>query len=195
MSRSTPRMFQLDLDSAYVEAEQWYLVVLRSKDQESELMLFDQSFQKIDGTEEGPLFLGQNSDFDPFYERRRGQEEIEIYLGMNSNERSAGIEGSIRQVQLLGTYLNSIQKIKNAAFTQLLKEVEPSLFFQTTLFNTTVGLLDSASQVQGSIISSTKMSGGVTPKIDLKSQFFCWVQAEEQYIEYFTFDSRSAFEV
>lgn len=39
------------------------------------------------------------------------------------------------------------------------------------------------------------MTGGVTPKIDMGSQFFCWIQAEEQYVEYFRYDSRTDFKI
>ena len=80
-------------------------------------MLFDQSFTNTADSEEGPLFQGANRDFEPFYEKRSGTTSIDIYVGINSNERSAGIEGSVRQVQILGTYLSSVQMIKNAAFT------------------------------------------------------------------------------
>ena len=117
-------------------------------------MLFDQSFNDTYNSGEGPLFEKTNSDFNPYYENRNAPPTIDIYIGLKDNERSAGFEGSIRQVQMIGTYLDSIQKIKNAAFTYLLHAVEPSLFFQTTLFNTTSGLLDSVSEIMGSTLGS-----------------------------------------
>ena len=56
-------------------------------------------------------------------------------------------------------------------------------------------MTDSVSQTKGTIVSKNLMTEGVTPKIDMGSQFFCWIQAEEQYVEYFPFDSRSDFKI
>ena len=88
-------MFQITLDYETLLVDQWYLLVLRQRDQEAELMLYDQTFNVTD-YQEGPLFEGTNEDFNAFYEPRNPRDTIDIYIGINENERDNGFEGSIR---------------------------------------------------------------------------------------------------
>lgn len=72
-------------------------------------------------------------------------------------------------MQIVSKYLGTMQLVKNAAFTYLMKVAEPDLLLQVSLFNTTTGLVDEVSKVQGQLAGVRATSGGVTPQIDFNS--------------------------
>jgi len=86
--------------------------------------------------------------------------KFSMYVGQDSTGYGGNMLGSIRQVQFISRNLNTVQLVKNAAFTFLFKETEPDLLLQVSLFNTTQGFLETVSNVRGQIRGS---STGVQP--------------------------------
>ena len=95
--------------------------------------------------------------------------QFTLYIGLGRGSDRDGFVGSIRQVQMVSRYLGSMQLVKNAAFSYLLKAAEPDLLLQVSLFNTTTGLIDEVSRVQGQLAGVRATSGGITPQIDFNS--------------------------
>jgi len=103
--------------------------VLSSSNSQSKLALYDIGFTGGSAGVSGPITLSTvYNKFKPFKNMVKG-DEFDMHVGQDSTSYGGQMLGSIKQIQFFSRNLNTIQLVKNAAFTYLFKETEPDLLF------------------------------------------------------------------
>lgn len=109
-SRTRGNVFHLDVSEDSLFLDQWYLLVCRSKNGQSRLSVYHQSFQRKRGNvfESGPVAEEGTGAFRPFEQGSGGNpDNQDVYIGVHRRQYQNGFEGSIRQVQVLKRHLDT----------------------------------------------------------------------------------------